>query len=566
MLVTASSTPLLGDPLAPADERRILYAIIRTVSSTVDLETVLSAVVQLITEGAKAQSCFIWINDPHGRLVLRAASGRYAATVGRATLAPGEGFAGWVAANRQPIFLPEDALADPRARYFPEFEEEKYQSMVSVPLIGKDDAVFGVIGIHSVAPRVLTPDDANFVLHSASLVAGAIENARLYDAARRRVAELEQLSRVSDQAARASSADELLPVVVTAACDLLGAQQAVVYLTERDERLVRRAGAPDTLGTPVVIGLEDASDVGARVWRNGAATLCVPLAADGQLLGYLVARGDGAFPPELRDRAMTIASQTAVGLKKIQLIEGLAEKNLIKDFFADLVAGRLEGVATRARRLGCDLSSPRLAVVARPWKPARRSDSERIAAIERFESEVARALPGVLFDHRDDQTRGLVPMLSGDESDALRRLERALGDLPLVVGVSNPCVGAEAVVVGLSEASEAARAAPVVADTPTVLTYDGLGPYKYLLRVRGDEAARDRHREALRRLLAYDRQRHAQLARTLEQYLARRGNMAATAAALYVHPNTLRQRLRRIQELTGLDLRSDDWLMIEIAL
>jgi DNA-binding PucR family transcriptional regulator len=33
-----------------------------------------------------------------------------------------------------------------------------------------------------------------------------------------------------------------------------------------------------------------------------------------------------------------------------------------------------------------------------------------------------------------------------------------------------------------------------------------------------------------------------------------------------VHPNTLRQRLRRIQELSGLDLRKDDWLMVEIAL
>jgi Regulator of polyketide synthase expression len=35
---------------------------------------------------------------------------------------------------------------------------------------------------------------------------------------------------------------------------------------------------------------------------------------------------------------------------------------------------------------------------------------------------------------------------------------------------------------------------------------------------------------------------------------------------LYVHPNTLRQRLRRIQDLTGLDVAREDWLMIEIEL
>ena len=58
----------------------------------------------------------------------------------------------------------------------------------------------------------------------------------------------------------------------------------------------------------------------------------------------------------------------------------------------------------------------------------------------------------------------------------------------------------------------------------------------------------------------------AELCRTLEEYLARRGNISATAQALYVHPNTLRQRLRRIEEITGLDVREGEWLMIEIAL
>jgi len=86
------------------------------------------------------------------------------------------------------------------------------------------------------------------------------------------------------------------------------------------------------------------------------------------------------------------------------------------------------------------------------------------------------------------------------------------------------------------------------------------------LRVQADEGVRDRHADALRRLVAYDRRRQAELCRTLEEYLARRGNISATAQALYVHPNTLRQRLRRIEEITGLDVREGEWLMIEIAL
>jgi DNA-binding PucR family transcriptional regulator len=48
--------------------------------------------------------------------------------------------------------------------------------------------------------------------------------------------------------------------------------------------------------------------------------------------------------------------------------------------------------------------------------------------------------------------------------------------------------------------------------------------------------------------------------------MLRRGSISATSEALFIHPNTLRQRLRRIAELTGIDLARDDWLMVELAL
>src|SRR5262249_60919603 len=156
----------------------------------------------------------------------------------RASLSPGEGFAGWVSEHRQPIFIPSAALAARRARYFPEFEEEKYQSMVSVALIAKDGAVFGVIGLHSQAPRTLTEDDASFVIHSASLVAGAIENARLYEATRRRVHELERLSEISDRSSRAATPAELLPAVAGAVRGPAPARPAGVYPDERGARAV----------------------------------------------------------------------------------------------------------------------------------------------------------------------------------------------------------------------------------------------------------------------------------------------------------------------------------------
>ena len=95
--------------------------------------------------------------------------------------------------------------------------------------------------------------------------------------------------------------------------------------------------------------------------------------------------------------------------------------------------------------------------------------------------------------------------------------------------------------------------------------YDERGAYKYLLRIAMEAGARDSTIDAVAKLAEYDRERGAALLPTLEEFLGRRGNISATSDALFVHPNTLRQRLRRIADLTGIDLRRDDWLMVEIA-
>ena len=95
----------------------------------------------------------------------------------------------------------------------------------------------------------------------------------------------------------------------------------------------------------------------------------MPLVANGELIGLLVA--EGSIRVEL---GRAVASQVAVGLKKVQVIEQLTEKNLIKDFFEELAGGRPRGdLEGRAARLGCDLAKPHLVLVAEP--PTRRSNA-----------------------------------------------------------------------------------------------------------------------------------------------------------------------------------------------
>ena len=83
--------------------------------------------------------------------------------------------------------------------------------------------------------------------------------------------------------------------------------------------------------------------------------------------------------------------------------------------------------------------------------------------------------------------------------------------------------------------------------------------------MRSPDLGRDADHRRLDRLVDYDRRRGTTLLGTLERYLDERGNVVGTARALYIHPNTLRQRLERIERETGLDLDRDDWLSLAIA-
>jgi GAF domain-containing protein len=535
---------------AKRGDSRVLYEIISTVGSSLELEEVLAAVVGLLSEASAVHACFVYIvDDARERLVLRAASAPYSDLVGGIVLERGEGLAWWVAERGEPAFIRDHALDDPRVKYVPELEEEKFQSLISVPILGRDGAAIGVITLHTEAPREFTEHDVEFLVSSASLVAGAIENARLYEEARQRVRELEHLNELGETTARAATLEELLPAVAARALELLRGTACHVYILEpASEVLNLRASAPSAAEAPGTIGL---SELGPELARSGrSASVAVPLVAERELVGLLRAEGTSDV-----DLARTVANQTAVAIKKIELIEDLTERNLIKDFFEQLAGGRVHGdLAERARRLGCDLDASHLVVAASP--PG-----------DRLERALASLAPGSLVDRRDDLLRALLRVPATGEAALLDGLGALHADLegPVTIGVSNVCSGAASFPAGFEEARHALLGTSVLQSKSGLMTYDGLGAYKYLLRMSLDGGVRDLHQEAVARLAQYDAERGASLLKTLEEFLRRRGSISATSEALYVHPNTLRQRLRRILDLSGIDLRKDDWLMIEIA-
>lgn len=534
-----------------AREDSFLSRIVSTVSSSLELDEVLAAVVRLLSDASAVHACFVYLVENGGdRLVLRAASGPYGHLAGKVELKRGEGLAWWAAERREPAFIPDNLLADPRVKYVPELEEEQFQSLLSVPIVRKDGDVIGVISAHTEAPREFTADEVDFLVTAASLVAGAIENASLYGEMRRRVRELEALTELAEAIARVETIEELLPAVADGARRLLDAEACHVYLIDAGAdqlglRLSRPEGAEARASIPLA---ELGPELSTRSRRGRVA---VPLVADDELIGLVVA--DGTRRVEV---ARAMAGQVAVGIKKVRLIERLTERNLVTVLFERLAAGKtgpeLEGLAAR---LGCDLFQPHLVLAAEP-------------AADALETGLTQLLPGILLDRDGETVRALVRVPRGGAAtvtESLRRAQPELGSL-VRVGLSGSCENPADYAAGFDEARHALLATVALGRSPAVVAYDELGAHRYVLRLAGEGAgARDAMFESVTRLADYDAQRQTQLLTTLEEFLRRRGNISATAEALFVHPNTLRQRLRRIGELADLDLRHDDWLEIEIA-
>ena len=141
----------------------------------------------------------------------------------------------------------------------------------------------------------------------------------------------------------------------------------------------------------------------------------------------------------------------------------------------------------------------------------------------------------------------------------------------LSAGVSAPAEGVAALAGALHEAQSARRLAAIRAGagagTVSVVTSDEVASHELLLASVPSSVLRSFRERLLGPLLAYDERHRAELLPTLREFLACSGSWHACAATMYVHVNTVRYRIRRIEELTGRDLSSlDDQVDFFLAL
>ena len=152
-------------------------------------------------------------------------------------------------------------------------------------------------------------------------------------------------------------------------------------------------------------------------------------------------------------------------------------------------------------------------------------------------------------------------------------VESDRSQIRLAVGVSGPAESVTALPGALHEAGSARRLAALRlaglggTSAISVVTSDEVASHELLLATVPPSVQQSFRERLLGPLLAYDDQHRAELLPTLREFLACSGSWNACAVRMYVHVNTVRYRIRRIEELTGRDLsRLDDQVDFFLAL
>jgi len=307
--------------------------------------------------------------------------------------------------------------------------------------------------------------------------------------------------------------------------------------------------------------------------------LIAPILAANQVLGYISVLD---HPPHNEELAFMAIEQAALVLalavakeRELSEVEGRVRGEFLEDLLHGTY-GEESAAQRRARHLGYPLHGNHIVMLVdiddfRGFIGSRQVSEDAIQALKR---EFLRRVTGVvrasyaraLVQGRSDSVAALLPL--GTEPGDYQARGHALG-LQIRQNIADWKPGFT-VSVGFSGPAEA-PAGLAAAQREVISVMDSLARFKRwgqvvavpelgltgLLAAVTDERLVDYTRRHLGPLVEHDAARKGSLVPTLRAYLET-GEQQEAAKRLRVHPNTLRYRLDRIREISGVDLEDPE--------
>lgn len=577
-------------------ETSMIRDVVRQLLSVRDLDQLLLSIADRTMRLLDADICGVLLREGD-ELRMRSCVGNRVVDTARLRMRAGQGVAGLVFLTGEPAKV--DNYLDDRtiSRDFVDLAaKEETESALAVPLRLHGEFIW-VLEVWRRRPSIFTDQDVRRMVTFADFATIAIDNARLLEEQACAVAKMKEardaLAKQVTVLARSSTLQETLletvlnggglaAVIRTAAVEL--GCQAAVYGPDgslisshggRSLRVDLPTSAPQRLGRATVT-LRDGER--AEVWTRAVY-------ADGDQIGSvcLLPKCPSTQTAEMMD---VIVGQVAMACSLTLLRQRAASRaraEALEEILWDLLEGPPElrtAARTRAQQMSVSLTGP-MRVLSGRLENVDELAAERgwgTAQTDRVRRDVLRTL------READELRELSLVgLRGDLVVAISRapdrpaakelanrltlaVSKVVPGLQLTWGVSRAHGDPSRLPSAWNEARTALSAAYRMGGHGVFL-YEELGIVRLLLGSGGDPDLQTFIEDVTGPLIAYDREKGACLIPTLRAYFDADCSQRLAAERLFIHHKTLRYRLERIKQLTGLDLnRHEDRMRADVAL
>ncbi len=543
-----------------------LLATARQVAESLELETVLSSIVRDASTllGADSGDMLLWDREQD---VLRVvAVSNFPPEMLGFELRFGEGVSTQAILAGRTIEVPDYRTYEHRA---PALDAYDFGAVLCAPLVVRGVGI-GAINLHARAGRRGFPAGAADLLAAfAGHAAIAIDHARRYENEVRLGRALAETNR---ELSRSLTVQQHLAEQVLLGAGLGGIAGVLA------EHLGREVAILDDLHRLIAGAAPDAGDgwrellaesePSNRAGRSGREAFAIAIRVGSDVVGHLLLSSDADLGPI--DRALVDVATTGVALEFArERAAAEVEERLRGEAVIDLLTGSYssdEAIGARAARLGHDLGLPHdlivIDVASAVEPPPGDGDADRLRrAFQATRDRLAQRTPRSLAA----QHLGSIVVLAGvpvrgdadprSLANELRTaLEAAIGPGCITIAIGERCERPAAYGPAFRQARDVVDLMIGLGRGGAVVAAHELGTYWLLLRASTRSDLEAFATRTLDPLVRHDRAHSGELVATLRAYLEEDRVQRRVAARCFIHVNTVVYRVRRIEELLGVDL------------